>query len=84
MASLEGMGSLSDWWQVFRVTQVGQTQSPWSSDLSALQRRHGSVCIMQVSWPHCSTAESTSSVEDHTMLPLDTLTRLDFCATRSV
>lgn len=22
VASLEGMGSLSDWWQVFRVTQV--------------------------------------------------------------
>ena len=22
VASLEGLGSLSDWWQVFRVTQV--------------------------------------------------------------
>ncbi len=27
VASLEGMGSLSDWWQVFRITQVGQTET---------------------------------------------------------
>ncbi|DBA79646.1 TPA: hypothetical protein ACH3X1_008325 [Trebouxia sp. C0004] len=27
VASLEGMGSLSDWWQVFRITQVGQTDT---------------------------------------------------------
>ena len=25
VASLEGLGSLSDWWQVFRITQVRQS-----------------------------------------------------------
>ena len=44
VASLEGMGSLSDWWQVFRITQVGQT------DTVTLCMRH--VCLANRTWKH--------------------------------
>ena len=57
VASLEGMGSLSDWWQVFRITQVGQTDTvtlfirPVCLAKKAWQRVHHASLMATL---HCS------------------------------
>jgi len=51
VASLEGMGSLSDWWQVFRITQVGQTDTvisfirPVCLAKKTWKRVHHAICM---------------------------------------
>ena len=38
VASLEGIGSLADWWQVFRVTQVRLFSPPGQAQVACMSR----------------------------------------------
>ena len=53
VASLDGIGSLSDWWQVFRVTQVCPTWTASHSSLNTAAGHTGCICFLLSALLYC-------------------------------